>query len=283
MKLIGFQTNSVNGQFLFNNLIPGKYFVKAIVKDTLTYQNLMTTWYENVGYWSNATSIDLECDSTFAFDLIMKAKPLVTPGNINILGRISYVSNNKSTMGEPIPGVQITLEQEPEDQPIANSQPDSISGDYGFYDLPIHNYSLAVDIPGLPQLDTIYVDASIDDSTYSNLNYFVDTTSVEPGVYSSLGSGINYTFSSGKEKVSIYPMPFNEILFVDIELSEAGKIDLVIYDNYGKTISAFLDKQYLACGKHHFELNIPGIEKMMYLKMKNYSSKSVYVKKIVRN
>lgn len=241
MKLIASTVNSANG-FSFNNLIEGKYYMRANVIDTIGYPQIATTYYNNAYMWQNADTLNVMCDSVYNIVFIMKTKPTITTGNIKISGKIRYNNNspNKSVLGEPVPGADITLEQEPDDEPVANTLTDSL-GVFGFINLPPAIYTVKVDIPGLPQFQIDTLNAN-NDTIFNEINYLVDTNTTNPGIYLDQNTFSNYISFDNIDFI-ISPNPakdFINIQYFGQEKLSNIKIDIISYE--GKLLNTKLFK-----------------------------------------
>ncbi|MES2836769.1 MAG: T9SS type A sorting domain-containing protein [Bacteroidota bacterium] len=188
----------------FTNLEAGNYLVyyKA---NSVTNPNTPGTYNGNFRQWDLASYINLVCNTDTPINI--NATSLTTysgPGSIS--GRINEGGQfgKINVVGDPIPGVDITLEQNPGgimlDQTTTNA-----NGEYLFTNLPISNYRVLVNIPGTNQI--AYQDVTIT-ATFTSIvdvNYIVDSTEIYI-----LSNEENLFHNSTESKFKVIPNPFND-------------------------------------------------------------------------
>ena len=153
-------------------------------------------------------------------------------------------------------------------------------GNYEIDSIPDGSFSLSVDIPGFPLIQT-YSDINVSgaDTSYTTLNFYVDTTSGETGIYIEDPYISVPTVDGNFFSVKTYPNPFNEIINVDYILEKNSDVKIEIVDNQGKVVIIKVN-QNEAKGAHQVAINNitePGI---YYLKLQ--VNQSVYLKKIIK-
>jgi len=156
---ISVQTLSSTG-FYFNNLMPGLYHLSINLTNPSSYPNLLNTYYNNKFVWTDADTIILACSDTINLPVQMYEIVSSPGGNCNLSGTILYGNytgfKNINAVGEPVPGAEILIEQEPNDVPIESAITD-INGHYLIGNISTgNNYRLIVDIPGYQQLNDNY-------------------------------------------------------------------------------------------------------------------------------
>ncbi|OFX18300.1 MAG: hypothetical protein A2033_17785 [Bacteroidetes bacterium GWA2_31_9] len=228
--------NSSSGNFLFSNLAIGNYFVKADILNSATYPSLHSSYYDSTYKWSDANIVQMMCGATK--NIIIKMVEFTPPaiGNCNISGILTYHAVNKSANGEPIPGAEITLEQEPDDEPIMVTTSGN-DGTYDFLDIPAGLYSLNIEIPGLPQFSTHTLSLTATDTVFSGVNFYVDTNGVNQGIYS---DSIIYSPIINNETIllKIYPNPFTDKITVSFDIINKSSFALSISDLKGNEIAS---------------------------------------------
>ena len=189
------------------------------------------------------------------------------PGNCDISGNIvmcNFKSGAKSisfmkgtrAVGEPVPGAEILIEQEPNDVPVQCALTDQ-NGDYTLTDIPIGNqYHLVVDVPGYPMLST-FVNISINsnDTLLDNYNFLLDTTS-GGGIFIDTTSGIvSHFVEFGFNSIKVFPNPVSEFMMVEFDLSKDNSVSIDLLDELGATIKQMLYIDKCKKGAHNYQLD----------------------------
>lgn len=242
--------NAANGEYAFANITPGNYYVKAHVIDEVNYSNLLSTYYLNSYKWFNAEQIQVGCDTTINIDITMLEKVTAPTGDGTISGIITYVpaSGNKAIMGEPVPGAEITLEQEPDDEPIANVTTEG-NGEYIFTHVPDGLFKLSVDVPGLPQFETHTITVSQDDTLFSNMNFIVDTNITLAGVYIEENNSTP-VYENESITINLYPNPFVQDIKIEYTLKEETEVNINLFDVNGRLIRNIVDNKVQFSGSY---------------------------------
>lgn len=236
LVLVDLQPSGVNGLFSFTNLEPETYYIRMDVVNN-SIGNYLTTYYDSIFNWEFAVPIEIGCNIDFSDEFkLYKQAPLPVLTNFgSISGTIYYEDYNTKALGDPIPGAEIYIEQEPNDEPKANTVTDA-EGYYEVDSLPYGTgYKLLVDIPGLPMLST-YHNITISDglSSVTNLNFLVDTASVV-GIYIDTTTAISeYSFKS--MSLTVFPNPFMEELQLTFMPEKSGVATISLHDLSGKII-----------------------------------------------
>ena len=241
-----------SGNFLFSNLPIGNYFVKSDILNTASFPFLHSSYYDSTYKWSNANIVQMMCGATKSITLKMVEFTQPAIGNCKISGILTYTSVNKSTNGEPIPGAEITLEQEPDDEPIMVTTSGN-DGTYDFLDIPAGLYSLSVEIPGMPQFSTYTLSLTTTDTVFSDIDFYVDTAGVNQGIHS---DSIIFVPIINNEVVSlkIYPNPFTENVFVSFEIKNKSNFSISITDIKGIEIYTTGNVTYMP-GNYDININ----------------------------
>ena len=274
---VGDLHNVSNGYYEFSGLPSGTYFVKAKVISQGDFPNTLPTWYDTARQWFNATPIVLACNVTQNININMLQVPAMANGNTDIHGKVTTATTNKSILGEPIPGAEITLEQEPDDEPIISTSSGN-DGTYDFLDIPSASYIVVVDIPGYTQFETYNITVNPSDTSINNLNFVVDTNDVGLGIY--IDHTIFVPLVNGKfMEVNVYPNPFTENVSIEFTLEESANVSVDIIDALGKNVANVCNESQ-SKGKHTFDFNDKLQAGIYFVKISVDST--VYVKKLVK-
>ncbi|HBS86245.1 MAG: hypothetical protein A2W91_09260 [Bacteroidetes bacterium GWF2_38_335] len=269
--------------FSFTDIEPGNYVIKIAVDPSLQPQ-LLPTYYQSANNWEEGIMLAMDCDVVVDDAVVtINESDVVFDGNGSLSGTVMLYTYTKDAkdVGEPVPGAEIYLEQEPEGEPIAVTETDE-EGNYLLGGLPLGpEYSLSVDIPGFPLIQTYsFIPVNSTDSVYENLNFWVDTANGNEGIYTEdpLSSK---PYELPGATINAYPNPSADVLTIDITLAVASNVIITINDQNGRLIGT-LKKEVMTEGK--YSLNF-GPE--------NFSGKGIYfiscrinnnvlIKKIIR-
>ncbi|GAB4288567.1 MAG: hypothetical protein Kow0068_14260 [Marinilabiliales bacterium] len=265
----------ISSQYTFFDVYPGNYLIKFETDTSLIgFDNILDTYHDSSYTWQLATPISLACEDTINLITTMFEMTPIGTGNGTISGTIGYWDGTKN-IGEPVPGAEVYIEQEPNDQPILSTETDT-SGYYEFGDIPLgSNYYLVVDIPGYPQISTYNnIDITSSDTLYTNLNFYVDTTNGSEGIYIDNTTGIS---KQPINKPHIYPNPFNEIVNIDFEIDENNYYSIELINIKGEVL--YNEKQFANnSGQIHKYLTVK--DKGIYF-IKLQIDNNIYLKKVI--
>ncbi len=242
-----------SGHYEFYDIYPGDYLIQISLINGTSMPNVLDTYHDSAYSWADGQVLSINCEDIINLTSSMYEMIPVATGNGSIFGNIVYGSGTKG-MGEPVPGAEVYIEQEPNDEPVANSETD-INGDYHFGDIGFGNgYNLTVDIPGFPLIET-YTDINITsiDTVFGDLNFYVDTSSGSEGIYVDEVSSID---NNDKIQVSyqIYPNPFEKEFSILYSLTGLANVNITIFDLSGRKIETIInDKQ--DTGEYFYKFN----------------------------
>lgn len=253
MDTVAVTTNSAS-IWQFNNLLPGIYFVKADLINPASYPTILSSYYDSKYLWLDADTIYLSCDDTLQINFNMYEIAPDTTGTGSVSGTVIMLPPPKSgrAVGEPVPGAEILIEQEPNDVPVQCTFTDT-AGFYQFTGLDAGSgYHLIVDIPGFPLLSTYENIVVTGNDTVPNLNFVVDSTSTDGGIYMDTASYVSVISLDGIN-AEIYPNPFTSSVNVKIKLDHSIPVSSELFDALGRKIQS-LDSGILNAGEHEFKV-----------------------------
>ncbi|MES2836770.1 MAG: carboxypeptidase regulatory-like domain-containing protein [Bacteroidota bacterium] len=231
MDTLDTQTLS-SANYSFTDLPAGNYLV-GFKPNAVSNPNTPSTFNGNQNSWTNASLIVATCANTFTNNInATSLSALSGPGTIS--GKIQEGTGfgKIDAIGDPIPGVDISLEQNPGGIMVAQTQSDA-NGLYSFTNLPLDDYRIRVSIPGTEH--DAYYDVTIDsdEPVVSNLVYVVDSNSIYP-----LSVKNMQNTTSENNSILVIPNPFsNEAVLVLPNELENEAITLTITDITGKTVN----------------------------------------------
>lgn len=199
------------GNYAFTNVPTGQYLVIA-KGDNIQYPNTVPTYHDSTNHWQNATIVNASvCDSAYTANIsLIEFSTTIGFGSIN--GNISYGNPPKTgTVGDPIPGIDITLEQIPGGT-ISGYATTDIFGDYQFMNIDIGTYKLYVDITGLPMDSTYTITISPTDTVFEGLIFYVDSITGKIYIDTIGTTSVNKFALSKLSDLYIYPNPTTGII-----------------------------------------------------------------------
>lgn len=227
-----------NGDYFFYDHPAGNYLI-LVRPDEVIYPNSIPTYYGDTAYWGYAKIMNLLSD-TSGIDIRVRETPVWT-GNGFCSGTIRFGLGSGKTgngqavpFGDPVPGIDVSLEQ----IPGAIIKAHTTTNDSGFYsiaNIPMNtSYKLLVDIPGLPMDSSYAITINSSDSVVTDLDFVVDTTTGSAGIY------IGYPLSAKENGIQypgfiIYPNPCDGI-FTLTSLSGNQPLTISIYNFLGEVI-----------------------------------------------
>ncbi|RMG82660.1 MAG: T9SS C-terminal target domain-containing protein [Bacteroidetes bacterium] len=263
---------STGGMYNTGNLPAiGDYYVK-VIPDTTIYPNTVPTYYGNEVLWSNAQVISAQCDINSVADVtVLDLTPLT--GSTTIEGTIVSITNAYKSKysagkmaGDPIPGVDVILEQVPGG--IVASDKTNNNGSYQFLNVPNGNYKINVDIPGLPQVEIHNVTIMNQDTAVTNMDYIV-TNSI---FIDSTGSITPVKdIAETPFRLDIYPNPFKTHFQLNFELQETSDVDITVLDLAGRVIYSKKTTSMQA-GNHSVEITDKQLHKTEGVYILKFSS-----------
>ena len=273
------QITNASSAWEFSSLLPGNYYVKAELVNPASYPGLLNSYYDNTFQWQLATPIQLACDDSIDIVLNMYEMTPQTTGNGSISGTVIMLIGTKSTnaVGEPVPGAEILIEQEPNDIPVQCAITDS-TGSYNFTGLiPGNGYHLLVEIPGCPLIST-YQNITIgSNDSLINMNFVVDSTL---GIYMDTATFVSMIPNEGVS-VEVYPNPYTTFFNVRFMIEQSNNINLELFDVMGRRIYN-LDAGLLLPGEYEFKLS-PSFEISGSCYLVIHAGNSMLIKKLIAN
>lgn len=272
----------VAGYFQFLYLPEGNYIAKAI-PSAVKYPNYLPTYFNNLTgatQWDSALVIMTQCGFIplpVNIDLITKLPQ--TGGwqcNGYVLEYYGYNSGAKMAPGEPIPDIDITIDQSPGGS-ISSTTTDA-NGYFAFTGLNNNaTFIVRADIPGLPN-DSIYTfTVTPGDPALDSLNFYVDTV----GVYilpEYIFTSIN-VIQSKNVNVNIAPNPTNSNFILEINAEKNTTMKINMSNCMGQLI--FSENSSLTTGYNKIQFDIKDYPAGIYY-MSISNENDYFIKKIVK-
>lgn len=228
LTLVDSATIDSSGFYGFYYVEAGQYMVSAEANITVC-PSCIPTYFGNVGYWADAGWMITLCVDSIAADIWLTQLSSMN-GNGFCSGLIQLGTGK--TAGDPIPGIDISLEQVPGG--IKAHTTSDQTGNYSFANVEPGTYRLLVDVPGLPMDSTYQFTISGTDTSFTDLNFTVDTTQGSGGIF------VGYPLSAKQQVIKnngfrIYPNPAAD-KFTFESRSGVNGADVTITDLSGKEI-----------------------------------------------
>lgn len=224
-------TSSINpdGTYSVAGFKQGSYIIAAI-PDTLIYPYAVKTYYNNKTKWHEADTIMAYCDSSKIIDINVFSMPPMA-GYATISGLILNVTGGTRT-SEPLPGVDVSLEEEPGSVIVASTVTDT-EGKYTFANVAEGIYKIYVDIPGLGMVETYQISISGTDTLFDNKNFYVDSAGTIDVKFTGI---VSHNYGNSKTGLEVYPNPYKDHTTIEFELESKSKVILEVFNIYGKRI-----------------------------------------------
>ena len=215
-----------DGSYQFDSIPYGEYRIAARADQSI-YTRSFKTYYGDTTDWVNCETV-VTANDTSGIDINIIYRP--APGGAgNIGGRCRWNTNLKNN--DPIPGIDIIVEKDPEDEPITTIETDQF-GNFEFPDLADGDYRLWVDIPGLHMAGT-YSFTIAGGTTLANLDFEAGMDSIFP---TSTVSVEHIEMSAGH--VTAYPNPFENEITISVEPNMSSAVSIDIFDITGRLITS---------------------------------------------
>ncbi len=235
-----------NGDFSFNNLMPGDYILLAYP----LYQTLATGYYVDSGFatmsWKDATRINIQSGAEISGKVIKLQKMIRVIGNGSVAGRISKNSSNGGIVkgsGKPVSGAIVYAINE--DGELVECQRTDNSGGFRVENLEVGSYNIRIDKVGFDQLSLW---AEIKDN---NKHIDIETISLN-------GPTTSVSDQEVFAEVSLYPNPAVTHLTVNLgTLTSDANINLV--DLTGVTLY-----KGTVLSNENYKIDIEGMSAGMY-------------------
>jgi hypothetical protein len=281
VKTIETPVGSGNGNYFFNDVLPGSYCIRIRIDSTQYYPDLLDTYYDSTVAWTNAHIFNIGCDDVITQPIAMYEYSN-TAGLGSISGYIILINSKQSkSLGEPVPGAEVYIEQEPNDEPIANGTTDT-TGYYHIGNIPVGDfYYLLVDIPGMPQLSTWdSISITPADTVHDDMNFIVDTSSGGGIIADSTLSHINHP-AGGLTSVSVFPNPVSDDLNISFTLSKDINVNLEIFNIEGNKVTGLVSNRQTS-GVYRYKVNPAklGMKPGTYF-VRIVAGNDIYLKKII--
>ena len=242
-----------SGVFSFTNVPADEYLILA-KPDTALYNNTISTYYGDSLQWELANKVSVACSGNDSVKINLYDLPANPGGKGKISGQVTkgakYV---KLHTVDPLQGVIISIGKKPKSHSniVAQTTTD-VNGDYAFTNLPIGDYQVFVDIPGLPMDSTYSPSVTSGDSIFNNLDYVADSAKI---YINGSPQGINNpaVAISKNSIIAIYPNPFAKRTSIQLDLQKDAGVEVSLYNSVGQKVSV-LENNTLMKGHYIYQI-----------------------------
>ncbi len=226
------------GAYAFRNLVPGKFFVRAVPVDSYA-----PAWYKEgycgVSNWHNADTVFVQDSLTTPINICVVPSP--EAGFARISGQI-IISSNLAAVNT-MQGVSVYA--------VSNSTNDVVGyditesdGSYAIENLIPGTYHIEVDKEGYTATTT----PTVNSNESNNYNGVTTPIAMMPDSPTEVKGGKNTT-PEGFSLEQNYPNPFNPSTDIRFELPKATSVTLTVYNLLGQEIIV-LTKNTLQAGSY---------------------------------
>lgn len=225
---------AADGTYEFTEFTYDQYLIYAL-PDTSVYTTAIGTYYGNETAWMLADTVQASMDTLSGLDIQITELTVPLNGSGTIEGIIEYdttsLKSTASIMGEPVKKVKVILvgTEKSTQNVIAWVYTDD-QGQYVFENIPDGNYSIIVDIPGLP-MDSTYT-VTVTGNVVSGLDFLVSQSEVKVNTSSNVDQN-----KTGVAEISLWPNPTNGRFTVAIPNGEISEI--TVFNSHGQHVRNF--------------------------------------------
>jgi uncharacterized delta-60 repeat protein len=173
----------VNGTYLFAEL--PIYGVPFILKAVAPCQDCVPSYYalESMSHQWDSTGLSYslfsDCGGIHVKNIEMVTTEGVLDGICTISGTVFWATG-KQAATDPIPLIDVVVEKVPPGNAFTYGQTDAEgNGTYSFENMPVlqgilERYRIYISVPGIPMADTYFVDVNPNDTSITNLDFYID-------------------------------------------------------------------------------------------------------------
>lgn len=231
-------TDVVTGQYYFQ-VVPGiTQFRLMADPDNLIYPTALQTFYgapDPTYLWQDAFLLNTGCATVTDKDVEVIVPP-TQEGQCTLSGTLwSYDGSGKlQAEFDPIPLIDVVVEKTPPGTPQGKSTTDENGEfEFQFMEADAALYTLYVNLPGIPMMETYSITIDPNDLLYAQLDLCVDIDA--NGIYR-CGSLNVEEETEADQKISIYPNPNNGDFTLRTGRFEGSNMTVHLFDVSGRSV-----------------------------------------------
>jgi hypothetical protein len=225
----------VAGFYSFSNVIDGFYQIK-VFPDTTILPNVIPTYSGNTSNWESAFTINHGCFNVDTMNItLLEVSPTgIGPGALS--GEIIEGAGFGRAQGDPIHGVDVKLGITGSAQVYDCTTTDTL-GQYFFANLPLGDYTIYVEIPGLLKDSSYTLTIDSTNLVWTYLDYLVDSNSID--IIGNIGFETVEDDIIGK--FFIYPNPIRDNATIQYKIGSDAEVKIDVYNIYGVKVQSLLN------------------------------------------
>jgi hypothetical protein len=216
----------IAGAYNVDSVPNGNYHIRFL-PDTLVNPGALPAYFTNGTTWQEATMIGLPC---YFNGTDITSEQVTLSGNGGIFGTVFIDTSFQKAGLEPFSSAVVLLQNAVTEQIVAYEQTNA-TGNYGFTNIPLGTYRILIDVPYLPQNDTLEIVLTASNPEHGGVTYNVEPDGIN-GYISSLSVNELEHFAS------IYPNPSSDK--ITVRLTKNLPIQAELFDLTGKKLESFL-------------------------------------------
>ena len=188
----------VNGNYSADSVPAGNYHVRYL-PDPIANPGALPVYFTSGSTWSGATLIGLPC---YLNSVNLNSTSVSVSGPGSISGTIYIDSSFQKAFAVPYENAVVLL-QDLNTGEFIDFTRSTANGSYQFTNLPYGDYYVLLDVPYMPQLDTLAIHIDAAKETHNNVNHSIEPDGIHAEI-TSLG------LSENELKFGVYPNPAND-------------------------------------------------------------------------
>lgn len=252
-QLVTSTPNNWGGFYSFTGVADGDYLVKAAIEvGSDQYDNYLPTYFVDVLYWDEATTVTVPGSVNALYNIDMVSG--TNPGGLGFIGGLIIDGANLTSGqvevrgdGDPLENVSVLLLTE-NDLPITHTVSNA-QGEFEFSNLAWGTYKLVVEVLGKEQ-GIKFITIGPDNQT-GFVNFEVNETYV---------TRIEDVLNGASLKV--FPNPVDENVNIQIEIRQNTNLNISVNNLLGKTI--FMENKDLNEGIQTMNINLRNLPAGIY-------------------
>lgn len=249
----------VNGSYVVDSVPSGNYHIRYL-PDLATNPTALPSYFTNGTSWSTADLIGLPCYFN-SMDLNSTSVQLNGPGSVS--GTIFIDSSFQKSLALPYANAVVLL-RDMQTGTIVDYTRSAANGNYAFSNLPFGTYQLLVDVPYMPQLDTVSFQISANSFYGGTIDHNIESDGIY-STYATLG------LEQAELQFSISPNPAGNQLVVNIQHGDASQLQLiqlngqvVLEEKINATLQK-IDLTHVEAGMYVVKINNGGVSRTQKL------------------
>lgn len=258
-----------NGYYIFNNVAPGAYLVKAALQPGATgYNSYLPTYFGDQLFWFNAATIVANQNH------INKNINLVAgnnPGGPGFVGGLISQGANKTGPGDPVGNIPVFL-LNMDDTPVQYTYSDA-NGNFEIDDIAYGTYQVYAEVAGKPT-EPIILTIGATAETFDNLNIVVESNKV---TYTNTTTGIEEVLVS---TATFFPNPTTADGTLSFQLETAANIQVEVINQLGQVIQS--NAQHADAGPQKLNIALSAQPQGLYILLLRVNDKPAVYQRILK-